>query len=177
MRTVVFVAIAVAALVTAAVAFGPHGPKPGFRGGPLPKQPLAGGRGLMLWGKIERFADEIDLSEKQLEQIRQIRKEGERELIDLRAQLRKAELDLRDLMGDVSTPSDQIKSAVKAVLERRQAVELKTIDIMLQIRDVLSQKQREKLREVIKELRRKRREELMERRRMRRHPMPELEEE
>ncbi|MCD6532039.1 Spy/CpxP family protein refolding chaperone [bacterium] len=111
-----------------------------------------------MFGAIERFADEIGLSDDQLDRISSIRTEMQKKIIDLRAKKQKAEIDLRDLMRDPKAKSSEIEKVAQKVIDLESQIKLNRIETGLKIRDVLTPEQREKVLEVIREHRQKMRE-------------------
>ena len=122
-----------------------------------------GGRGgFMPFGAVERFADEIGLSEDQLDRISSIKTEMEKKIVDLRAEKQKAEIDLRELIRDPKAKSSEIEKAAQKVVDLESQIRLNRIETAIKIRDVLTPEQREKVMEVIKEHRRQMRERRLE---------------
>ena len=122
-----------------------------------------GGRGgFMPFGAVERFADEIGLSEDQLDRISSIKTEMEKKIVDLRAEKQKAQIDLRELIRDPKAKSSEIEKVAQKVVDLESQIRLNRIESAIKIRDVLTPEQREKLMEVIKEHRQKMRERRLE---------------
>lgn len=144
-------------LVAAAFAFGGWGGGgKGMRGGM--KGEMGG------FDKIEKIADEIGLTDNQLDEIKKIQLTGEKKLIDLRAEVQKSQIDLRVLMEDMNAKSSDIEMAYKNLQSNKDALRLEQVRTMLQIRDVLSPNQRAKAKEVMQEKRQERREQMKEHR-------------
>jgi len=111
-----------------------------------------------MFGAIERFADEIGLSDDQLDRISSVKTEMEKKIIDLRAEKQKAEIDLRELMRDPKAKGSEVKKVAQKVVDLESQIRLNRIETAIKIRDVLTPEQREKMLEVIKEHRREMRE-------------------
>ena len=155
-RKILAVAI-VALLVVGAFAFGGWG-----RARHSGRGKTRGGFGA--FGKIEEIADEIGLTDRQLDEIEQIKLEEQKKLIDLRAEVQKSQIDLRALMSDVEAKSSDIEIAYKNLQANQQALELERVRMMLRIRDVLSVNQRARAKDIMKEKIEERREKIKEHR-------------
>jgi len=142
--------IIAAAVIIVGVLVWAHGPGMGTRGVAGAGRDFGGMRG---WDKVDKLADEIGLSEEQVEQIEEIRTTGAKKVADLKADEEKAEIDLTALIGDPEVKSSEIEKAIQTVLEKEQTLKMLRVKILLDIRDVLTVEQREKVQDVIKEKR------------------------
>ena len=131
-------------LVGIGLLFAQEGPFPG----PRKMVGMRGGPG-SLFNRVDRFADEIGLTDEQVEKIKDIRNKNAKEIIDLNAEKKKAEIDLRKLMEDPDAKSSAIEKLAKKVMEQENAIRTAQLDAMLEIRDILTPEQRAKLKEAI----------------------------
>ena len=90
---------------------------------------------------------ELDLSDRQKEQIRGIRQAQERRMIPLNADLKTAGLDLRELMQAERPNQARIDAAIDKLADLRADAHKERVKSMLAIRDVLTDEQRKKLKE------------------------------
>jgi Spy/CpxP family protein refolding chaperone len=120
----------------------PPGAASGFGIDP-PPAPAMPGRG---WhGRGE--APGLGLDEKQKEAIQTIRSKTDREFIRQRADLRMAELDLRDLLGKDSVDLKEAEKVLKRISTLKAEMELSRIRSFEEIKSNLTPEQRKKLRE------------------------------
>jgi len=139
-------------LVGIGLLFAQEGPFPGPR-------KMVGMRGPgSLFNRVDEFADEIGLTDEQVEKIKDIRNKNAKEIIDLNAEKKKAEIDLRKLMEDPDAKSSTIEKSAKKVMEQENAIRTAQLDAMLEIRDILTPEQRAKLKEAIQSRRQEMRE-------------------
>lgn len=181
--------ISLAAVLMATVAWaqpGPNCPQP-------PNAPMApgtgmgcgmhGGPGMMGHGKmgcgmhgkgmmgrgtqgagIDRWAEELDLSDRQLEQLEQMRMDHRMQMIDARAELEKAQLRLRTLMDNENASEQEVMRAIDEVAQIRAGLQKARYSNHQQCLSVLTDNQRDQL-EQLREERRDQRRELREDRR------------
>src|SRR5262245_61986968 len=97
-------------------------------------------------GGYDRGLSQLDLSQSQKDQIAKIRESHQKDMIDARADLQKAELEFRKLMR----ADDPDKGAINRQIDRMASIRadmMKTrVDQRLDVRDVLTPEQRAKLR-------------------------------
>ena len=141
-------------LVGIGLLFAQEGPFPG----PRKMVGMRGGPGGLELGRVDEFADEIGLTDEQVEKIKDIRNKNAKEIIDLNAEKKKAEIDLRKLMEDPDAKSSAIEKSAKKVMEQENAIKTARLDAMLEIRDILTPEQRAKLKEAIQSRRQEMRE-------------------
>ncbi|MCD6595310.1 Spy/CpxP family protein refolding chaperone [bacterium] len=113
-----------------------------------------GGGGFDMLNRIERFADEIDLTDDQIDQIKKIRDVNAKKVIDIKADKGKTEIDLRNLMQDSNAKSSDIEKVAQKVMNKENEMKTLQLKAMLQIRDVLTPVQREQLKETMQSHRR-----------------------
>ena len=148
-KTIIIIAIVAFAGVIAAQAIAPPPPAP-------PKyhrKPLKFHRGDWSFGMnihaIRKLAKEIGLTEEQLKKIREIRRDAQKDMVDLKADLQKSIIDLKEIASDPKATRVQIEGAAKKVLEKGDALKLRRLRMFLDVRDVLTPEQREKLMEIL----------------------------
>lgn len=116
---------------------GPRGAGPAGPGGP-------GGPHHLRW-----LADELDLSDEQIEQIRGIlEKYHEGELGETMESLRQARDDLRDVVHDPAASEDQVREAVAPIATLEEKAALLQHQVSLEIDAVLTEEQRAKAKEL-----------------------------
>jgi len=108
------------------------------------------GKALGIIHNLERYADDIGLTEKQLTELKQIQADGTKKLADLRAEVEKAQVDLMMLVDDVNTKSSEIDRSFKLVQEKNMALERQQMVTLLQMREVLSIEQRAIVRTIMR---------------------------
>ncbi len=130
-----------------------HGPghHPGFGGRGLHRADFGPGLGFGWIYRVEAYADEIGLSDKQVDEIKSIRTKFEKDLIDLRADRQKAQVDFHDLIWDPDAKSSEIEKVATKIADLDRQIHLKRVEMALQIRDVLTPEQREKVIEALEE--------------------------
>ncbi len=98
--------------------------------------------------RFSTFADKLGLSDSQKEQLWQIRTEKQKEMIQLQADLQKADLELRVLLRQKEANRDEIYTKI----EEKQAIKTQMskakVDMMLAQKQVLSDKQWKQFREM-----------------------------
>ncbi|MFQ5648681.1 MAG: Spy/CpxP family protein refolding chaperone [bacterium] len=98
--------------------------------------------------RIEQFAQELDLSEEQLGKIRKLRLSAEIETIQKQASRKIAELELRELMQATDVTEGEVTSKVKEIGQFMTDIRLKQVLTRLAINKLLTETQRQKLREL-----------------------------
>ncbi len=107
------------------------------------------------WWENPMVVKELDISEKQAEQIDQLSLSHRKNIIKLKADLEIAELEFRDLMEGDPSEADVRKKA-KAISQLREKLQDLRIDHMLAVRKVLTPDQEKKLRGLKKSMRHRR---------------------
>jgi Spy/CpxP family protein refolding chaperone len=102
------------------------------------------------WWANKRLIADLDLSPDQQTKIDTVWNQVRKNLIDQRAELEKRQLDLGDLLGKESIDEATALKAFDRVQEARLALERATFLMRLQIKNLLSMEQQQKL-EVISE--------------------------
>lgn len=141
-RRLIFAAVAVIASVATAGAQGfggGHGAsRPGFAANRPPMERAFGPMGNNGWWNNPRIVDRLKLTDDQRKAMDQILLDHREKLIDLRANLQKAELALEPLMG-ADTPNDSaITAQIDKVVQARAELERANARFLLAIRDKLT---------------------------------------
>ncbi len=124
-----------------------------------PGKPCDFEKGLGLWDKIDKISDKLGITEKQMSQIKEIRNQSAKEFVDLEAEVQKAEIDLVAIMDDPSAPGAQLENAFANVLQKRHNLQLKRMQTLIRIREVLTPAQRAKMKDIFAEMKEERKEE------------------
>jgi Spy/CpxP family protein refolding chaperone len=90
---------------------------------------------------------QLDLNDRQKEQIQTIKDAQQRRMIPIRASLEEAGLDLRDLMRADNPNQGRIDAAIDRLADLRADAHKERVKSMLQIRDVLTDEQKKKLKD------------------------------
>jgi Spy/CpxP family protein refolding chaperone len=140
----------IALLSTMVWAQGPSGPGgPGAQGGPPPGGPgMHGPHEFGAWWKNSDVASKLNLTDAQVKQLEDTFYQHKMKLIDERADMEKADLNLRNLMEADNPDQNQVMSAVDQVLAARGKVEREATMMLLDFRKVLSLPQWKQLREM-----------------------------
>lgn len=111
------------------------------------------------WWERPRVAQELALSSEQKQKLEQASLESARVMIDLKAAVEKAELDLK-VAGDAE-PLDAraARAAFAALQQARMRLESERFELLLKVRQVLTHEQWVRLREMTKDVLRERLEE------------------
>jgi len=148
-KTIIIIAIVAFAGVIAAQAIAPPPPAPPMHYRKSPKFHRGDWSFGMNIHAIRKLAKEIGLTEEQLKKIREIRRDAQKDMVDLGADLKKSLIDLKEIASDPKATRVQIEGAAKKVLEKGDALKLRQLRMFLDVRDVLTPEQREKLVELI----------------------------
>lgn len=128
---------------------GPGGPGPsiGFRGGEEMRMRRMGPDGMPggRWWKDSRVAQDIGLSDQQATQIEKIFQDHRLQLVDLHANLEKAEIAMEPMMQADQPNEAQITSQIDKIAQARAALEKSNAVMLLGIRRVLTADQWKKL--------------------------------
>jgi Spy/CpxP family protein refolding chaperone len=120
---------------------GMHG-MPGMRAG-------RGMRGDMI-EHLLAVGDEINLTDAQRDKLRQIRRAGPAALMPKRQAVMEAQMDLHDSMDSDKTDAAALRKAHDKVLKARSDLAAATFELRMQVREVLTAEQRQKLHEGIR---------------------------
>jgi Spy/CpxP family protein refolding chaperone len=108
------------------------------------------------WWDNERLAARLDLTEVQREQIRALVYEVAHRMIDLKANVQRAELELANLVMNSDFKATEARTAYAGLLEARQALETERFEMLLGVRAKLTDEQWQKIQEIRREFRRNR---------------------
>jgi Spy/CpxP family protein refolding chaperone len=124
-------------------------PGQGFRG--------RGGRDHRAFGgNIERFSEELGLSDKQVASIKETRFATQKQSIELQSKTRIARLELRQLMQKENVNENEVTRQVEEIGDLRTSQMQNRVQSQLQVRAILTADQRSKLQELRKERMQKR---------------------
>ncbi|OQY30142.1 MAG: hypothetical protein B6244_00830 [Candidatus Cloacimonetes bacterium 4572_55] len=99
-------------------------------------------------GFLERFGDEIGITEQQEEELKSIRFAAEKEIIQLKADAEVAKMDLRQLMDEDRPNEDAIYRQVDVIAELNAKIHKKRVGNRLAIKRILTDEQEAKLKEI-----------------------------
>lgn len=94
-------------------------------------------------------AEKLDLKPDQVTRLKAIRKSAPGQLMPKAQALMEARIDLQDLMLQENAQADALRQAHRRVLEARADMQAATFDLRMQVRDVLTPKQRSELRDML----------------------------
>lgn len=100
------------------------------------------------WWDNERLATHIGLTETQREQIRTQVYEHAHRMIDLNAGVKKAELELANLVANSDFESAAARAAFAQLQDGRRALEMERFEMLLAVRGVLSSEQWQQIQEI-----------------------------
>ena len=106
------------------------------------------------WWDNERLATHIGLTEAQREQIREMVYEHAHRMIDLNAGVKKAELELANLVANSDFDSAVARAAFSELQKSRRALEMERFEMLLAVRGVLSDQQWQQIQDIRRQLRR-----------------------
>ncbi len=101
------------------------------------------------WLNEKRIMDELNLSDKQMEEIYKIRTNVEKEMVDIGAELKKAEIDLKEASFADELDEAKIKSLIKKVNELRGKIFEKIALAKLEGWKVLTPEQRKTVKQYV----------------------------
>jgi Spy/CpxP family protein refolding chaperone len=104
------------------------------------------------WWMNERVADELGLTEDQINQLEEIYVEYNKTVIQLRADVEEKRFDLDYMLKQEDFNVDEVEVAVDELMKAMTALEKYEIMTRVRILDVLTPEQREKLINMVKEL-------------------------
>ncbi len=104
------------------------------------------GKGFATWRFLEH-ARELGLSEEQKTKLKDIAFNTKQEMIDLKAALQKEKLQLKKLLSAEEPSPREIKRQLEAIAQAEVNIKYKRITSMIEAKNVLTEEQRELLRE------------------------------
>jgi len=102
-------------------------------------------------------AEKLDLKSDQVTRLKAIRKSAPGLIMPKAQALMEARIDLQDLILQENAAADALRQAHQQMLDARSAVQAATFDLRMQVRDVLTPKQRAELKDMSRERARERR--------------------
>ena len=106
------------------------------------------------WWENERLAERLELTEAQRERIRALVYEHAHRMIDLNANIKKAELELASLAADPEFEAGPARAAFGRFQEARRALETERFEMLLAVREVLTTGQWVEIQEIRRQFRR-----------------------
>ena len=100
------------------------------------------------WWEDPRLAERIGLGEEQQEQIRALVYDGARRMIDFKAAADRAGLDLAEVVNSSRFDPQAVRAAYAAFQTARQKLENERFEMLLAVRQVLTNEQWQKLQEI-----------------------------
>ncbi len=97
---------------------------------------------------ILKFADKLDLSDKQVSNIKEIRSAHEKQKIMLGAEVDVMELELKELHRDQSKGIDVLSKKIREIEAKKGDLRIAKHKMMRDIGDVMTKKQRKQFREI-----------------------------
>lgn len=107
------------------------------------------------WWENERLIERIDLTGDQRQRINDLVYEHAHRMIDLNAQVKRAELDLARLVGQPEFAPEPVRAAFAEFQRARQALERERFEMLLSVRGVLSSEQWLEIQDIRREIRRR----------------------
>lgn len=126
--------------------------RPGDRGLRAPRGMAPGIHGHGIRGGVAadmmlRHAADLKLTDSQIEKLERLASDAKKELVDLRAEMEKSEIELQSLMASGSDDMTQIKRHLQAVSNARVGIQEARIAHLFAARGVLTDKQKEMVKE------------------------------
>ena len=100
------------------------------------------------WWEDQRLADRVGLSAEQQQQIRDLVYEGARRMIDLKAAVDLAGLDLAEVVNSSDFDPKAVRASYAAYQTARKKLENERFEMLLDVRQVLTTEQWQKLQEL-----------------------------
>jgi Spy/CpxP family protein refolding chaperone len=108
------------------------------------------------WWENERLSQRLGLTTEQIEEIDGLVYEHAHRMIDLNADVKRSELELANLVGQPVFDTDKIRAAFADFQQARQVLEKERFEMLLAVREVLTDQQWAMIQEIQKEMRRRR---------------------
>ena len=96
-------------------------------------------------------AEKLKLSDEQVARLKGIRKSAPAQIMPKTQALMEARIELHDLMAEDNAQAEALRRAHQNLLEARAAVQSATFDLRMQVREVLTPKQRAELKELLRD--------------------------
>lgn len=101
-------------------------------------------------------AEKLNLQDDQVTRLREIRKNAPAQLMPKAQALMEARIEFQDLMHQENASPDALRRANQRLQDARSAMQAAAFDLRLQIREVLTPKQRAELKDIVRERARER---------------------
>jgi Spy/CpxP family protein refolding chaperone len=108
------------------------------------------------WWENERLASRIGLTDEQTQEITSRVYDYALEMVDLSAAVKRAELEMANLVRQAEFDSDDVRVAFAEFQKARQALERQRFEMLLSVRGVLTTEQWVQIQEIMQEMRRRR---------------------
>jgi Spy/CpxP family protein refolding chaperone len=110
------------------------------------------GRGGMMgnMGIMGRLADEIDLSEEQKDEIKDIHTSHRKDMIRMKADRELAQVELQEIMHQDSPDLDAIEDQIRNIANLEAKMKFSQIKTRIDVKSVLTEEQQAKLKELMK---------------------------
>lgn len=115
------------------------------------------------WWDDQRLAERVGLSEQQQEKIGEIFFESAQRMIDLSATVKKAGLQLAEVVDQKNFDPAAVRRAFAGFQEARQQLESERFEMLLAVRQVLTYEQWKKIQEIRRHIQRNRQQQDMQR--------------
>ena len=102
-------------------------------------------------------ADKLNLKDDQIARLEEIRKSAPGQMMPKAQALMEARIELQDLMRKDDAPAAALRQANQRLLEARTAMQAAAFDLRMQVREVLTPKQRAELKQMLRDRQRERR--------------------
>jgi len=105
------------------------------------------------WWAQPRIAEQVGLSAEQTQQLESLTVNHLRSMVDLKAVVEKAQIDLRAAAETDPFDAKQVRTAFAALQQARTRLETERFEMLLKVRQVLTTEQWRKLRDIVRERR------------------------
>ncbi len=103
------------------------------------------------WWERPKVAEQLGLTQEQKQKLEAITLDGARSMVDLKADVQKAEIDLRAASDLDPFQPDKVRDAFHVMQQARLKLESQRFEMLLKVRGVLTLQQWHQLRELIHE--------------------------
>jgi Spy/CpxP family protein refolding chaperone len=110
------------------------------------------------WWENERLANRIGLTEEQKERITDLVYEHALAMVDLSAAVKRSELEMANLVIQPEFDADEVRAAFAKFQKARQTLDLERFEMLISVREVLTDQQWVQIQELMQEMRRRRQE-------------------
>ena len=107
------------------------------------------------WWENERLIERVGITEDQRQQIKDLVYEHAHRMIDLNADVKRAELELANLVAQQQFDVDGVRVAFAEFQKARQALELQRFEMLLSVRELLTAEQWQTIQDIRSEFRRR----------------------